>query len=327
MKDTDFDGLDDKNDNAKLDNSITGNITMSNNQVFEIGMKNKTYMDYRYFFMDEYNYYNELSEMSFILSQSVYDRNDNDLSSINKINNAIGLNLTKRSVIEENIKPYNLNYETEYAVGYKKVEYSKNNSGNEYIKKVIIPIVIPGVSEKSKGKTYGEIGKVNWTEECDEGEESHHVKSYEIYAEMIKYDIMETYTKLTLNNIEKEYKKVYWITGYKEGGAIANILAAKLRDMGETVYAYTFGAPMTIYNNTDEPGYTKTGYSGRYYGIFNVVNEDDVYASMMPQEMGFSRYGKTCFGDGGGIANYNSSSIKAERDKVYKKFNYMFKNT
>lgn len=71
-----------------------------------------------------------------------------------------------------------------------------------------------------------------------------------------------------------------------------------VRDMGQSVYAYTFGAPMTIYNNSDEPGYTKTGYSAINDCIFNIVNEEDTYAYIMPQELGFSRYGMTCFGGG-----------------------------
>ena len=140
----------------------------------------------------------------------------------------------------------------------------------------------------------------------------------------IKYDI-EEYERL--NKIKSDYKKVYWITGYKEGGAIANVLAAKLRDMGQQVYGYTFGSPMTIYNNSDEKGYTRTGYSVRYDSIFNIVNEDDPYAFLMSQELGFSRYGKTCLGDGRAVSNYDSSKIKSAKESIITKFNYMFKNT
>ena len=49
-------------------NTIAGQITMANGNNFTAN----THMDYRYFFMDEYNYYDELAEMSLILSQSIY---------------------------------------------------------------------------------------------------------------------------------------------------------------------------------------------------------------------------------------------------------------
>ena len=151
------------------------------------------------------------------------------------------------------------------------------------------------------------------------------IKSYEIYAELIKYDI-EEYERL--NKIKQDYKKVYWITGYKEGGAIANILAAKLRDRGQQVYAYTFGSPMTIYNNGDEPGYTKTGYSARYDCIFNIINEDDPYAYIMPQSLGFSRYGMTCYGDGNKVLNgyIEYKPNKEMREEVLEYVNLIYKD-
>ena len=34
--------------------------------------------------------------------------------------------------------------------------------------------------------------------------------------------------------------------------------------MNKTDYAYTFGSPMTIYNNSDVEGYSRIGYSVRY---------------------------------------------------------------
>ena len=190
---------------------------------------------------------------------------------------------------------------------------------------MVIPIAIPGMTEISDARSYSDIGEIEWTKKAKIGEEQHNVKSYEVYAELIKFDIDE-YERL--NDFSNEYKKVYWVTGYKEGGAIANILAAKLRDMGETVYAYTFGAPMTIYNNTDEPGYTKTGYSGRYDCIFNVVNEDDAYAYMMPHELGFSRYGMTCYGDQNElIKRYKGyQGSKEVRKDVVNHFNKIYKD-
>lgn len=331
LKDTDFDGIDDgfgyqdkecttfvnknaSNDQTPRDNKFDGEITMSNGNNFAVN----THMDYRYFFLDEYNYYDELAEMSLILSQSVYNRNSANLTNINTIKEKIGLEEFKfgpgnTGTTDDIISPYinetinGVKYETNYAVGFKAIRYSKNNSAfnSNYIKKMVIPIVIPGMTEISDAKSYSEIGKANWVKDTNltselVDPESHNVMSYEIYANLIRsnlnlHELFHNNEKY-VNYIADGYKPVYWVTGYKEGGAIANILAAKLRDEGKSVYAYTFGSPMTIYNNPDEPGYTKTGYSARYDCIFNVVNGTDAYAYVMPQILGFSRYGKTCFG-------------------------------
>ena len=344
LKDTDFDGIDNgfgyqdkecttfvnknaSNDQTPRDNKFDGEITMSNGNNFAVN----THMDYRYFFLDEYNYYDELAEMSLILSQSVYNRNSTNLTNINTIKEKIGLEEFKfgagnAGTTDDIISPYinetinGVKYETNYAVGFKAIRYSKNNSAfnSSYIKKLVIPIVIPGMTEISEAKSYSEIGKANWASEDSiksklVDPESHNVKSYEIYASLILSNLDGIFQRdlQYQSYISDGYKPVYWVTGYKEGGAIANIISSKLRDEGKSVYAYTFGAPMTIYNNPDEPGYTKTGYSARYDCIFNVVNGTDAYAYIMPQELGFSRYGKTCFG---GYGIYNPITNQFEKD-------------
>lgn len=339
MKDTDFDGIDDglgyqdrectvfvnknaPNDPKPKDNKLEGKVTMASGTEFDV----ETHMDYRYFFMDEYNYYDELAEMSLILSQSIYNRNNTNLTNLNTLNEKIGARLISRYLEADDDEKRSLNnydYKTNYAIGHKYVEYSKDNSANNYIKKMIIPIAIPGMTSISDARSYGDIGEIEWTKNAKIGEEQYNVKSYEVYAEMIKYDIDDYIRE---NHLYGDYKRVYWITGYKEGGAIANILAAKLRDMGATVYAYTFGSPMTIYNNPDEPGYTKTGYSARYDCIFNVVNEDDAYAYMMPQSLGFSRYGMTCFASGKEKMSGSYNGSEEVRKETIETFNKIYKN-
>ena len=307
MKDTDFDGVldgygkDDEENKNKYrdenpkDNTIGGKITMLNKKELEV----LTHMDYRYFFMDKYNYYDELSVMSLIMSNAVRDRDTTNLSNIETINEKIGLNLEYREVEEDNIKPRKYTYKTKYAIGNKAIEYSKDNTATNMIKKRVIPIIIPSMTSESDGRSYSEIGEKNWLENNkDYGEEIHNVMSYEIYAEMIKSDIdsYENENKLPTDKSTDE-KKVYWIMGYKEGGAIANILAAKLIDRAKDVYAYTFASPMTLYNNSEHSGYSRNGYLARYDSIFNVVNESDAYSFIMPQSLGFSRYGMTCIGN------------------------------
>ena len=314
LKDTDFDGIDDgygeddeahKNvyrDEKPLDNSIKGNIKSSNRHIYE-NVSFASHMDYRYFFMDEYNYYDELSTMSLLLSNAMNNSGE-VLSNIDYMMPHIGYdNYVRRNAYGDvgganvlGIDIGGVNYNVEYVTGLKEVKYSKDNSANNYISKLIVPIIIKTPNEINLSKSYSEIGEPNWTEKCDTGKERHNVKSYEVYAELIKDDLHRYCLETTGININAK-NIVFWITGHKEAGAIANVLASKYIDDGHKVYAYTFGSPMTLYNNPDEKGYTRTGYSMRYDSIFNVVNEDDPNSYLMPQKLGFSRYGLTCFGN------------------------------
>ena len=338
LKDTDFDGVWDgygKDDDAHknvpkdekpLDNTIAGKITMTNGSDLNVD----THMDYRYFFMDKYNYYDELAVMSLILSNAVYGKNTSNLSNLSTINEKIGLNLDYRQVEEENVKLNDTirkdkyNYKTKYAIGHKSIEYSKDNSTTNMIKKVVIPIIIPGMYEESDGKTYSEIGTRDWLQENrDHGEEGHNVMSYEVYADAILHDI-DSYENIKhLPGDKSDIKKVYWVMGYKEGGAIANVLASKLIDHAKEVYTYTFASPMTLYNNKDaiylrdenEQYYSRTGNRARYDSIFNVVNLTDVYCFILSQKLGFSKYGMTCFG-GGEIYNPNTNKFETNPENV-----------
>lgn len=80
-------------------------------------------------------------------------------------------------------------------------------------------------------------------------------------------------------------KVKYWITGMSRGGAVANILAARLPEMlgdkNAGIYAYTFESPATV----DE----EVSGSGDYGYIHNYVCSDDM-VTMIPV-WGMSRYG------------------------------------
>ena len=79
----------------------------------------------------------------------------------------------------------------------------------------------------------------------------------------------------------------YWITGMSRGGAVTNILAArlaeKLGDRNAGIYAYTFESPATVDEET--AGSTDYGY------IHNYVCSDDL-VTMIPV-WGMTRYGVT----------------------------------
>ena len=339
LKDTDFDGIDDgygeddemhknqQKDLEPLNNKIKGNMASSSHHIHK-NINFESHMDYRYFFMDEYNYYDELSTMSLLLANAM-NKMGSELSDIDYMMPHIGYDNYVRRNAYGDVGGVNLagidiggvNYSVEYVTGLRVVEYSKDNSANNYISKLIVPIVIKTPDNVSLSKSYSEIGEPNWTEKCDTGKECHNVKSYEVYAELIKDDLYRYCLETTGIDISAK-NIVFWITGHKEAGAVANVLASKYIDEGHKVYAYTFGSPMTLYNNPDEKGYTRTGYSMRYDSIFNVVNESDAWTYMMPQSAGFSRYGKTCFAEGkhllDNIASNSTREINEQMQKIFK---------
>ncbi|MEA5020165.1 MAG: lipase family protein [Gordonibacter sp.] len=84
------------------------------------------------------------------------------------------------------------------------------------------------------------------------------------------------------------------ITGHSRGGAIANLLAARLDNLSGTsdqlapasgIYAYTFAAPGAT-READQ-------HSATYENIFNIVNESDIVPQLPLSIWGYGRYGTT----------------------------------
>ena len=76
---------------------------------------------------------------------------------------------------------------------------------------------------------------------------------------------------------------IFWITGQSRGGAIANVLAARLSDKlnGSKIFAYTFEAPATV----------DAEAAGNYKFIHNYVCSDDIVTHI--PLWGMTRYGVT----------------------------------
>ena len=87
------------------------------------------------------------------------------------------------------------------------------------------------------------------------------------------------------NYIDKTLK--YWVSGYSRAGAVANVAVNNmLKDPSglydqDNVYAYTFEAPrgVAISNAVEWPN------------LFNVVNDADLIARLLPEEYGLTRAG------------------------------------
>lgn len=90
---------------------------------------------------------------------------------------------------------------------------------------------------------------------------------------------------------ESTGKVKYWIMGHSRGGALANLIAAKLparlgaRNNG--VYAYTFESPATVEPEEGQDVENDYGYIHNYYC------DDDVVTMVPPSAWGMKLYGKT----------------------------------
>lgn len=88
---------------------------------------------------------------------------------------------------------------------------------------------------------------------------------------------------------EKDSAKLF-ITGHSRGGALADLLAARLireekHAKKENIFAYTFAAPNSVLSQERT--------APMYDRIFNIVNEEDFVTRCMPREWGYGRYGVT----------------------------------
>lgn len=82
------------------------------------------------------------------------------------------------------------------------------------------------------------------------------------------------------------------VTGHSRGGAVANLLAARLDELGRTsqalarpegVFAYTFASPAV----------SRKAVEGRYGNIFNVVSASDPVPRLPLASWGYGRHGVT----------------------------------
>lgn len=134
----------------------------------------------------------------------------------------------------------------------------------------------------------------------------------------------------TCENIQKELlyyllkKKIdpknacFLITGHSRGGALANILGAKLDDegviTGERLFVYTFAAPnVSQEEKTSNP---------KYNFIWNIINAEDIVPSVPPNRNNWKwkKYGQTKV-----IVNYWNSNPEKYLDDYLPRMNQYFK--
>lgn len=141
---------------------------------------------------------------------------------------------------------------------------------------------------KLTGKTYSEAYK-----------NTHY--SFDIAKNLVLIDLQVYIGTLQAKGIQTN-DSVIWVTGHSRGGAIANLLAAELTDMGSVnnnigdVFGYTFATANAtmLYNNKS------------YGNIFNHCFLDDFVPSVPLASWGYGNYGKTLVASADGLYGSNS---------------------
>lgn len=129
----------------------------------------------------------------------------------------------------------------------------------------------------ARGFGYGK----EWANNFQMGEDGNHYG-----FNMRVSDVLEDLDYYISNNYNDSSIKI-WTTGYSRGGAISNMLAAKViaerkYDVDENkMYAYTFEAPR---------GLTKQN-AVAYKSVFNIVNHGDVVPKVAPEQFDLYRCG------------------------------------
>lgn len=122
-------------------------------------------------------------------------------------------------------------------------------------------------------------------------------KGFDITANRC-FEALNNYTKN--QNLENS-SRIYYVFGHSRGGAIANILSAKMIDLDYEVCSYTMASPSTTTS--------KNAKDAKYNNIHNFVCSEDIVCNSLRPSWGFDRYGETI-----------SFSIKLLADQ-FKKYN------
>lgn len=86
-------------------------------------------------------------------------------------------------------------------------------------------------------------------------------------------------------NLDKNSQQILYVFGHSRGGALCNVVSAKLIDKGYKTVGYGYASPATT---TD-----KDATSAKYQNIHNYYCEDDIISGILPPQLGFVRYGQS----------------------------------
>ena len=85
--------------------------------------------------------------------------------------------------------------------------------------------------------------------------------------------------------LDENSQQIFYIFGHSRGGALANIVGAKLADLNYTVSSYGLASPAAT---TSE-----NASAGKYKHLYSFINEEDAITQVLNPDWGFTRYGVT----------------------------------
>ena len=177
------------------------------------------------------------------------------------------------------LKKHNIDI-SEIAIGFRPVR-------NETLQTLVIAVIIRGTNGTiEEWSSNMDIGDTRTFSQYPEWTNSAHHMGFDITSNRIM-DAIAEYVENDIPSMYNGCSRTYWVTGHSRGGALANLVAAKLIDDNEKVFAYTFAAPATIESSNGAP------HAAKYDSIFNIVNEDDFIPLFPLKQWGFTLYGRT----------------------------------
>ena len=290
LKDTDFDGVEDKDDLKPRNHHFEGSLTYKKGESCNVNFD----VDYS-ILLDESNtdYHKDLAVYSSLMAADIYHGDCYlwvDSPTGTSVKTDDDRNLSDHFGMQDGefyeVKPYgDADDRTEFYVAHKEVE--NNNKKRE-----IILLVVRGTGSDKNG--YG--GDIEWSSNFDVGATN---PNYDVMTEGPHYDwnkkdnhkgfdvAANNVLKLFKNYIAEhgltDKKKTVLITGHSRGAGIANILGAYLEDDNNyRTFTYTFAAPYS----------TTSSNAKNYKTIFNVANSDDLVTYLPLESWGFKKYGK-----------------------------------
>ena len=250
--DTDFDGINDNNDNIKKDNNFKGNT----GKIGNIEYNN----DFRYFYINNKKYNDELSTMSLMISNLA----NGESISTNQINGDMSNYL--------NI----LGFTNRHTKNTFNITENETISGRLYLAKKTVQIGASCIEDRRYKDIYGIfLGKFDTIDNYKKLVTNFDNEEIKTYYKNIVNDCISF---IRANRAETTNDYCYWICGYGISGTIAAEVANELVKDSE-VYCYTFGAT------------SGNGSSGVNREIKNVINEDDLIPKLNNHNDGFGRSG------------------------------------
>lgn len=271
--DADFDGRDNNIDAAPSNNSFGGKLFTA------FATSNVSYnMDYRWFFASNKTYNKNLAVVSSLISSIIYAENRLDITTGGKLTTQSSTSLKSWMAFHgmSNIQNYSLtnadNHVSQMYVGRREVTY------NGATKNIICAVVRGTNGTLKEWSSNFDIGSTTTTSSDWKNKYNH--KGFDIAADRLNAKLDEYISAYC-----KGKNNVIWITGHSRGAGIANLIASKRIDRGDTVFAYTFASPNTTTNSS--------ATMAKYKCIFNIINKDDFVPNLPLKKWNFRVYGVT----------------------------------